>query len=136
MGAQGEVFDQLVEVMQRVGSDIHAATAELDLTPMQGMLLDLLADDVAAPQNELARRMHCDASNLTGLVDALEGKGLIRRTTPPEDRRVRALVTTDAGKALRRRLHARLHDQSPILRRLSTTETDQLSALLGRLLQD
>jgi DNA-binding MarR family transcriptional regulator len=131
---RGEVFDLMLDVMHALGSDLQAAAAEEGLTPMQSMLLDRLQDDVAAPMSDLAHQLHCDKSNLTGLVDALESLGLVERTTPPEDRRVRALVTTQRGRAVRRRLDLRLRDSNPLLARLSAGEAAQLHRLLRRLL--
>jgi DNA-binding MarR family transcriptional regulator len=132
---RGEVFDLMVDVMQALGRDLQDAAAEHRLTPMQAMLLDRLEDDVAAPMSDLAHQLHCDKSNLTGLVDALETLGLVERTTPPADRRVRALVTTERGRAIRRSLGTRLRGSNPLLARLSAGETTQLLRILQRLLQ-
>jgi DNA-binding MarR family transcriptional regulator len=127
------LFDQLWGVLQAVGRDVHTAAAEHGLTPMQAMLLDRLADGVASPQTELARSMNCDTSNLTGLVDALESRGLVERTTPANDRRVRAVITTESGRELRATLSRRLRERNPVLGRLSAVEQRQLSGLLERL---
>ena len=132
---RGELFDLMVDVMQALGRDLHDAAAEHGLTPMQAMLLDRLEDDVAAPMSDLAHQLHCDKSNLTGLVDALESLGLVERTTPPTDRRVRALVTTERGRATRRSLSTRLRDANPLLARLGPKETTQLLRILHRLLE-
>jgi DNA-binding MarR family transcriptional regulator len=40
---------------------------------------------------QIAGRMHCDASNLTGIVDRLEGRGLVERRVRADDRRVNDL---------------------------------------------
>ncbi len=127
------LFDQLWGVLQAVGRDVHTAAAEHGLTPMQAMLLDRLADGVASPQTELAKSMNCDTSNLTGLVDALESRGLVERTTPANDRRVRAVITTESGRELRATLSRRLRERNPVLGRLSAVEQRQLSGLLERL---
>ena len=34
------------------------------------------------PMGELARRLDCDTSNITGIVDRLETRGLITRAVP------------------------------------------------------
>ena len=127
-------FDLLWELMQAMGRDVHEATAAEGLTPMQGMLLDRLEDDVPAPMSDLARQLHCDKSNLTGIVDGLEVLGLVERTTPPGDRRVRALVTTEQGRVVRARLGRRLRQDSPVLARLDPPEVQQLERLLERVL--
>ena len=50
------------------------------------------------PMNELAALLACDNSNVTGLVDRLEARGLVTRQPSPEDRRVKHIVLTDAGR--------------------------------------
>jgi len=124
------------QLLQHLGRDVHAAAGEVDLTPMQAMLLDRLEDGVPSPMSDLARQLHCDKSNLTGLVDGLERRGLVQRTTPPNDRRVRALVTTEQGRAVRQRLSTRLREQNPLLRKLSTQQARAMLRLLDRLLDE
>jgi DNA-binding MarR family transcriptional regulator len=67
-------------------------------------------------------------------VDALEGRGLVERTTPPGDRRVRALVTTPEGRAVRARLDRRLREDNPVLARLERPALRQLEELLEQAL--
>jgi DNA-binding MarR family transcriptional regulator len=59
---------------------------EFDLQPPQQMVLGLL--DEPRPMGELALEMHCDSSNITGIVDRLEERGLVERTAVARDRRV------------------------------------------------
>src|SRR5262249_52995241 len=54
-----------------------ALCEELDLTPAQGLALRSL--DRPLPMNVLADALACDASNVTGIVDKLESRGLIAR---------------------------------------------------------
>ena len=49
----------------------------------------------------LADRLFCDNSNVTGLVDRLEARGLVERRSAEGDRRVKALTITPAGLELR-----------------------------------
>src|SRR5580700_4170733 len=49
---------------------------------------------------ELARRMNCDPSYVTALVDDLTERGLATREPDLVDRRVKSVVLTDAGRAL------------------------------------
>ncbi len=127
-------FDLLWEVMQAMGGQVQEAAAAEDLTPMQAMLLDRLQDDLAVPMSDLARQLHCDKSNLTGIVDALERRGLVERTTPQDDRRVRALVTTAQGRTVRTRLQRRLRQDNPLLARLDTPGRQRLEQILEQML--
>src|SRR5260370_1388861 len=70
----------------------HAA--EFYLHPAQaGALLQL---DSPLPMSELAALLACDNSNVTGLIDRLEGRGLVARQPSSQDRRVKHVVLTAA----------------------------------------
>src|SRR5918912_2526956 len=81
-----------------------AALAELDLTFPQAHMLRLLEPGRPLPMSALAERLVCDASNVTGLADRLEARGLVVRQPAERDRRVKALAITPAGAALRKRV--------------------------------
>jgi MarR family transcriptional regulator, organic hydroperoxide resistance regulator len=76
----------------------------LDLTPTQGLLLRQLKFGTPVPMSALADTMACDASNVTGVVDKLESRGLIVRQGAENDRRVKMLVVTEKGRDLQRKL--------------------------------
>ena len=82
--------------------------AELDLTPAQGQALRLLDPSRPVAMSALADSLVCDASNVTGIVDKLEARGLIARQGADHDRRVKQLVVTRAGQVLRDRLNSRV----------------------------
>lgn len=106
--------------------------AELDLTPPQAHLLRELAGG-ARPMGELAGQLHCDASNVTGLADRLEHRGLIERRPSPGDRRVKVLVLTPAGEQLHTSLVERLMTDSPLTRGLAARDQVELLRLLQQL---
>lgn len=78
---------------------------EFDLMPPQQMLIGLL--DEPRPMGALAQRMHCDSSNITGIVDRLSERGLVERTAAAGDRRVKLVALTQEGRALRSELARR-----------------------------
>jgi len=78
---------------------------EFDLMPPQQMMLGLL--DEPKPMGELARHMHCDNSNITGIVDRLSERGLVERRAAEGDRRVKLIALTDSGRELREELARR-----------------------------
>src|SRR5262249_61411846 len=53
--------------------------ADLDLSPTQCHVLHLLEPGRPLPMGRLANTLSCDASNVTGLVDRLEARGLVQR---------------------------------------------------------
>jgi DNA-binding MarR family transcriptional regulator len=75
---------------------------EFDLMPPQQMVLGLL--DEPKPMGELALHMHCDSSNITGIVDRLEERGLVERGAAVGDRRVKLVALTDSGREMHEEL--------------------------------
>jgi len=84
-----------------------AVCAEFDLTPMQGHAVRVLEPDRPLAMSTLAEALVCDASNVTGIVDKLESRGLIARQSAEGDRRIKMLVVTEKGRLLRDQLWAR-----------------------------
>src|SRR3984893_3601345 len=94
---------------EHVHAHFAAAVAELDLAPMQAKSLHELNVDPPISMRELAERLKSDPSNVTGLVDRLEARGLVERRPDPNDRRIKGLALTAAGERLREQLFARLY---------------------------
>jgi DNA-binding MarR family transcriptional regulator len=110
------------------------AAAELDLHPAQaGALLQL---ESPLPMTELAALLACDNSNVTGLIDRLEARGLVARSPSSQDRRVKHVVLTEAGRRLRERMLARVGRPTPGFERLSADEQRQLGDLLRQVIRD
>src|SRR5258707_6662989 len=74
---------------------------ECDLSPVQCHVLHLIEPGRPLPMGRLAETLSCDASNVTGLVDRLESRGLVRRRPSAGDRRGKVLVLTPTGSRLR-----------------------------------
>lgn len=108
------------------------AASELDLHPAQAGALMQLSSPL--PMSELAGRLACDSSNVTGLVDRLEARGLVARQTDFDDRRVKHVVLTPAGRAMRQRMLEQLGQAPDGFGRLSAVEQQQLRDLLRRAL--
>ena len=97
-----EAWGLLWQLMQANKPRFMALAQELGLSPMQLHALRLIEPDVEVPMNSLAGKLFCDASNVTGIVDRLEARGLIERRPAEHDRRVKLLVLTAAGDRVRR----------------------------------
>jgi len=96
-------LEELVGLLFRLTGDLRQRfadrSAHFDLSFAQAMALRELDEPV--PMRELASRLCCDASNVTGIIDRLEARGLVERRMAPDDRRVKRLVLTEAGHRLR-----------------------------------
>jgi MarR family transcriptional regulator, organic hydroperoxide resistance regulator len=80
---------------------VGVALGALGLSFPQAHALRMLDPEEPMPMSALAERLFCDASNVTGIVDRLEARGLVERRSAEGDRRVKALAITAAGVELR-----------------------------------
>ena len=124
----------LWELMLEQRARFVAAMAELDLSPVQGIVLRRLDPSRPTPMSELAEALDCDASNVTGLVDRLEARGFVERRAAPGDRRVRTLVLTPTGTEIRRRVLERMSTPPEGVARLSARDQRVLRDILRRAL--
>lgn len=119
---------------QRAG--VPSLAQEFELSPAQCHVLHLIEPDRPIPMGKVAEALACDASNVTGLIDRLESRGLIRRCPSSNDRRVKVLELTPAGVRLRSTVLQRLAEPPGGLDRLSAEEQRALVKLLKRLLHE
>jgi DNA-binding MarR family transcriptional regulator len=108
------------------------AMADLELTPVQGIVLRRLDPDRPTPMNELAEALACDASNVTGLVDRLEARGFVERRAAPSDRRVKTLVLTPEGMEVRARVIRGMSEPPPGIAGLPAEDQRALRDILRR----
>ena len=108
--------------------------AEFDLTPMQGRALHVLDPDRPLAMSALAEDLICDASNVTGIVDKLEARGLIARQGAEHDRRIKTLVVTAKGRDLRDRLLARAAEPPAVIAEVPAEARRKLAAVLRAVL--
>lgn len=136
MALADEVWGLLVRFsLKRVHRQLGASAAEFDLAPAQAMALTELEIDRPLSMRELAGRLKCDPSNITGLIDRLEARGLVERHTRPADRRVKYLVLTLTGQELRERLKTRLFAAPECLSCIGEADQRTLYQLLSRILE-
>src|SRR4051794_41512864 len=111
-----------------------AVASEFDLSPPQVRALGVLDPERPVPMSELAEALHCDNSNVTGIVDRLEDRGLVERRSAAQDRRVKMLAVTGRGAELRERLAERLEQPPEPLGRLSPEDARALRDIMRRAL--
>ena len=73
----------------------------VDLTPEQFLLIDLLWNQGPLSQQELADQLQKDKNSVTKLVDAIERKGFVVRQQNPTDRRSNTIILTDLANSLK-----------------------------------
>ncbi|MFJ4871531.1 MarR family winged helix-turn-helix transcriptional regulator [Streptomyces sp. NPDC088757] len=109
--------------------DFTLAAASENLTASQGKALTALRRGPAA-MRALAETMTCDASNITGIIDRLEKRGLVRREPDASDRRVKNVVLTAEGERVTDAIRARMRTTRDGLDRLGDQDRDRLYVLL------
>jgi DNA-binding MarR family transcriptional regulator len=110
--------------------------AEFELSAVQCHVLHLIEPDQPLPMGRLAETLSCDASNVTGLVDRLEARGLVQRKPSVTDRRVKVLELTPEGARIRGQLLRRISGVSRPLAKLSPTRQRELVRILEVLLDE
>ncbi|MEU1280105.1 MarR family transcriptional regulator [Streptomyces sp. NPDC005805] len=128
-----EVVELIGAVVARYHDEYEQAAAEHSLTGAQARVLGLLSLE-PLPMRRIAQRMKCEPSNITGIVDRLEARGLVERRPDPADRRVKVAAATDEGRATARLLRTSLDFAQEPLAELSTQERTALRDLLQRML--
>jgi len=106
--------------------------SEFELHPAQAGALMQLDQESGSPMHEIAAHLACDSSNVTGIVDRLEARGLVSRRAGERDRRVKYIVPTALGLEVRDALRARMSRAPAAIERLSPKEQRLLRDLLAR----
>ena len=130
-----QTWTRLVEVCLGVVREHFVRTvASFDLSVTQAQALRCLEPGRPLPMGEVAEQLKCDPSNITGVVDRLEARGLVERRAAPHDRRVKSLVLTEQGAALRERLSAQMFGAPAAIATLAPEEQQRLGEILQRVL--
>lgn len=130
---RAEAWRALYDAGDAIRQRVFAAAQAKDLSPAQAHLLTRLEPSTPVTMSQAAQLLACDASNVTGLTDRLERRGLIERQTSATDRRVKMLALTPSGLEIRRELTEAFARLPSILVDLSTDELRAMRDLMRRL---
>lgn len=128
-----EVVELISAVVARYHEEYEEAAAAHSLTGVQARMLGLLALE-PTPMRKIADKLKCEPSNVTGIIDRLESRGLVERRPDPADRRVKVAAPTEEGRDTARRLRESLHFAREPLGELTEAERTLLRDLLKRML--
>ncbi len=95
-----DIIDNIRRVFQAVNEYSKKAERETGLTGPQLWAIKVIAAEAPIRVSELARRMYLHPATVVGILDRLEGRGLVSRTRSQEDRRVVEIELTDQGKGI------------------------------------
>lgn len=127
-------------LLARLGFEIKARSiaefAGEGFTPYHFSVLAMLEEGARETQATIADTLRLDRSQLVGLLDSLERRGLIERRRDQQDRRRQAVSLTREGRKALVRLRAIIDRiESEFLAPLSAQEREQLQGLLFQLAQ-
>jgi DNA-binding MarR family transcriptional regulator len=109
-------YRALMELLRTADTLWNASRAffeRWDLSPSQFNVLNLLhLTPDGLSQTDLSRQLIMHRSNLTGLVDRLEKRGLVARREVVADRRAYSVVLTAAGTRLLREILPRYYGEA------------------------
>ena len=105
-----------------------------DLTPTQFAVLARLYERETISQNLLGRLTAMDSATIKGVVERLSGKGFVVSGPDPNDRRLRQVELTKAGRQLFETAHAgAMAARTETLAPLSEEDAATFEALLAKL---
>ncbi len=137
MGLAEDAFERLRRVAFE-GEYVERMAAlgvRMKLSPGVMKTLMRLAKADGVSMGEMARGIGVDPSYITALVDDLDERGLARREPAPDDRRVKIIVLTDAGRALACEIDAALSVPPAAFSALSQSELRQLRDVLDKVVE-
>lgn len=94
------VWLRLIRLEARLQAAVGERLRAIGVSIPQCDALTTLTEREGVNQQELAKRLYVTKGNISGLIDRLEGAGLVERRSSAADRRQRAIFLTDAGRRM------------------------------------
>lgn len=131
-----EVYRSLRHAHYRIRKELRNKLAENGVTWPQFHTLYHIKDE-GIPFNKLADKVHCNASNMTGLIDRMKENGWVYRERLQEDRRVWLVKLTEKGSKLKEKLiPEHMNNIKERMAVLSKNEQKILNKLLKKLIEN
>lgn len=127
-----EITDGVFQLVGRIIGQGEKLAQRLGIPTFFIKALHML--DCPMAMKDLGKRIGCDASFVTVIADTLEQRGLARREAHTADRRIKNLVLTGDGQALRERLEREMTARMPWVDALTDDERGQLLTLIRKML--
>ena len=118
-------------VARRLRDTSQETLAPWDITPAQLRALRMLRRHGVMRLSELSDRLRIAPRSATGVVDALETRGLVERRPDPGDRRATLVEVTDDGSDVLDAIRGT--EAERVFGRLSQTDRAHLARILRKL---
>lgn len=133
-GHPNELIDVIATTNRALLRRMEEVISAEGLTRPQFLALRCVSESAMVPMKDISDRMLVTPANITGIVDRLESKGLVRRAAHRGDRRATIVELTLKGKAMQERLSSRYTEfMEDALRVFTTEEQKKLRNLLLKL---
>lgn len=126
-----DVVDLLARIVDRFIAAYESSAAAQGLTTVQAKVLVALEEPL--PMHRIAEKLKSERSNVTGIIDRLQARGLVERRAGERDRRVKNIVATEEGRKLARDFQAGLGFAAEPLAALGDGDRVRLRDLLARI---
>lgn len=124
----------LSTAQKKVNQYFTEKIAICDVTPVQYAVLNCLWNNDYLAPSQISQELSMDSSSITGLLDRMENKGLVKRVPHAEDRRALHVMLTPLGKSLKKVVIPLISEaHSEVLSSFSDDEQVLLISLLQRL---
>ncbi len=125
------VVKQIVGGIRKLVRSVYLESSRISrqygLTGAQSALLRTLLSEGSMSSVDLSRQLYVTPSNITGIIDRLEKKGLVHRDRQPKDRRVVLIRLTEKGLELSRQLPDPI--EKKIIEQLADLQEDHVQLL-------
>jgi DNA-binding MarR family transcriptional regulator len=131
------IFYQIAKTNQAAQKFWNKKIQKLNITPVQGMVLNFLLDQDMVTSKSLGERTKLDSATLTGVLDRLEAMDLTIRKPNPDDRRAILVKLTDKGGKMAKQIRkAGMEANKEFLNSLEKNDSVVLRELLIQLRAD
>lgn len=113
---------------------VAATLQPLEVSPAGGLVLGVLKDaGQPCSPNYISERLIVSRATMTGVLDTLAKRGMVRREPHPTDRRMVLVHLTKAGSQMAHKVRRIVHRaEAEWMRSLSEPERARLTELLGK----
>ena len=128
-----DVCNEMLSLLHTYKVHLNQIAEENGLTPMQLFAMRTISDGNNAT-GKIAQILHCDASNVTGIMDRLLSLEFATRQEDTRDRRVKTVQLTKKGEAVLQKALASIPERFNCAS-LTQQEAESFSTIIGKLNQ-
>jgi len=130
--SSAQLCEDLVTLVKHVKAAMAKIAERHGLTNMQFYAMNVVQHSGVATMGGVAHSLHCDASNITGIIDRLVALDLITRRENADDRRAKLLELTPKGNEAIEKIIAELPEELGC-NKFKAPERTQLHELIMRI---